>query len=99
MITTMPIANRKRPTLKHRLAISPGILGTVYGVNAAGVARYFDFDLVGAMAFAGVDASNTSGQDPRWSRPLARAQYVRDGNIGAEPKARDYCLWILKEKS
>jgi hypothetical protein len=49
------------PTQRHRLAITPGILGTVYARNEAGVERYFDYDWKGAMAYAGV----RQDRDPR----------------------------------
>jgi hypothetical protein len=53
-----------KPTAKHRLAIRPGILGTVYGYNAAGVERYFDYDREAALAYAGI----TRDSDVRLAR-------------------------------
>jgi len=54
-------ARHMRPTQKHRIALSAGILGTVYATNAAGETRYFDFDYAAAREFAGIDANS----DPR----------------------------------
>ena len=82
------MGKRAKPTKAHRLAIVPGILGTVYGVNKDGEARYFDYDLAGAMEFAG------PGTDPRWSVPPRPAAYVTSGEVHANPGPRTRCLWI-----
>jgi hypothetical protein len=85
-------AREMRPTLKHRLAISRGIFGTVYGANAAGEARYFDFDYQAAAAFAGVKQE----LDPRWSRPSGRYAYVKSGCLEANPRPGEWCLWVTR---
>jgi hypothetical protein len=81
-----------KPTRRHRLAIVPGILGTVYAVNEAGEARYFDYDRAGAEEFAGVAA----GKDVRYSVPPKRAQYVRSGAMEANPRPKTKCVWVLR---
>lgn len=86
-----------RPTQRHRLAIAPGILGTVYGVNAAGEARYFDYDHAGAYAFAGV--TDDPALDARLSTPPERRQYVLSGATSANPTVRTRCLWVLRTDS
>ncbi len=87
-ITDLINIPQKRRTKKHRLAISPGILGTVYGVNAEGEARYFDYDVDGALAFAGV----TWDGDPRWDLTRVRAAYVKDVDSGANPAPSRKCM-------
>lgn len=47
-------ADRKPPTLKHRPVITHGILGTCYGISPEGEVKYFDYDWIGALKFAGV---------------------------------------------
>lgn len=84
-----------RPTKRHRLAIAPGILGTMYAVNEQGEARYFDYDREGAYAFAGV----SDDRDPRLSIPPSRAMYVRSGSTECNPTPRTRCIWILREES
>jgi hypothetical protein len=81
---------RARPTRKHRLAIIPGILGTVYGVSPDGEARYFDYDRAAAEAFAGI----TPGSDLRFSVPPGRYAYVRTGCTDANPGPATRCLWV-----
>jgi hypothetical protein len=83
-----------RPTQKHRLAIAPGILGTVYGINEEGEARYFDYDLEGAYDFAGVSGA----RDPRLSTPPSRAMYVRSGATECNPRPGTKCIWVRKEE-
>jgi hypothetical protein len=80
-----------RPTRRHRLAIVPGILGTVYGVDSAGRARFFDYDYEAAAAYAGV----TAAADPRSAQPRERAQFIRSGAAGANPGIRTRCVWVL----
>ena len=87
---------KKQPTLKHRLAIVPGILGTVYGVNAEGEARYFDYDREAAYAFAGLTADSV---DVRYAKPRGRYSYVRSGATDANPRPGTKCLWVLRESS
>jgi hypothetical protein len=86
-------ARRMKPTRKHRPAIVPGILGTVYGINDDGEARYFDYDREGAEAFAGV----TSERDPRYAKVTAdrRASFVRRGATEANPRVGTGCIWIM----
>jgi len=45
---------RMKPTLKHRVALRPGMLGTVYALNEEGVERYFDYKWEDAIRYAGV---------------------------------------------
>lgn len=85
----------RRPTRRHRLALAPGILSTVYGVNAAGEARYFDYDYAAAYAYAGV----TADADPRRSRPTEAAQYVHSGATEANPGPRTVCVWVREESA
>lgn len=69
-------ARHMKPTQKHRLAIEPGILGTVYAYDDAGNRKYFDYDYDGALAYAGV----TEDRDPRtWKsgRPPRTHCYIR----------------------
>lgn len=47
-------ADRKPPTLKHRPAITYGLLGTCYGISSSGEVKYFDYDWKAALQFAGV---------------------------------------------
>jgi hypothetical protein len=86
-------ARQMRPTLAHRLAISPGILGTVYAVNDALECRYFDYDWDAAVAFAGI----TPGRDPRFAPPRGRCSYVRTGCTEADARPGRRYVWILKE--
>jgi hypothetical protein len=83
-----------RPTRNHRLAISPGILGTVYGVNEQREARYFDYDIAGAMAFAGVAEV---GADPRLAPAPGRYSYVRTGCLQADVRPGRRYIWVLKD--
>lgn len=83
---------RKPPTLRHRLAIAPGILGTVYGINADGEARYFDYDIAAAYEFAGV----TTEADPRIAKPRGRYAFIRSGAMEANPKPSTRCIWVLR---
>ncbi|MGH9095580.1 MAG: hypothetical protein ACRDXE_10505 [Acidimicrobiales bacterium] len=80
------------PTHKHRLAIVPGIFGTVYGVNAEGEARYFDYDQAAAYAFAGVSGLSA---DVRRARPPRPSRHVNSGCMEANPGHYDRCLWVL----
>lgn len=82
------------PTRRHRLAIAPGILGTVYAINEQGEARYFDYDREGAYAFAGVSVD----RDPRFSTAPGGVSYVRSGATECNPRPGTRCLWILKEE-
>lgn len=86
--TPVPV-QKARPTRRHRLAITNGILGTVYAVSPEGEARYFDYDFQAAYAFAGI----LPGSDVRLSVPRERAQYVRSGATEANPGPRTRCLW------
>lgn len=82
---------RMKPTKRHRLALSPGFLGTVYGTNADGECRYFDYDMAAAREFAGV----TADADPRnW--PAEAYQYVRSGYLEGNPKPGERCVWVLR---
>jgi len=85
-------ARKMRPTQAHRLAISPGILGTVYAVNAQGEARYFDYDWDAAIAFAGI----TPGCDPRFAPPRGRYSYVRSGCLEANARIGCKYLWVRR---
>lgn len=94
-MTTSPVTVRNaRPTLKHRPAIVPGILGTVYGINAEGHARYFDYDRAAAFAFAGV----TAAADPRLAAVPAdrRYGYVRSGATEANPRPGKRVIWVTR---
>lgn len=88
----MTTATRKPPTLKHRPAIVPGILGTVYGINDEGEARYFDYDRAAAEAFAGVSPD----RDPRYAKNKRRVSYVRSGALEANPRVGTPCIWITR---
>lgn len=88
------LVKKARPTRGHRLAISPGILGTVYAVDEHGTARYFDYDRDAAYAFAGLDAEDA---DVRLSVPAELRQYVRRGALEANPGKYTRCLWVRKE--
>lgn len=81
---------KAKPTKKHRLAITPGILGTVYAVSPEGEARYFDYDLPGAYAWAGL----TADSDLRYAIPPERAMYIRSGAFEANPNHRTRCIWV-----
>lgn len=94
MITdSLTTARRIRRTKRHRLAIAPGILGTVYGINDAGEARYFDYDREGAYKFAGVSAD----ADPRLDIARERRSYVRSGALEANPRPKTRCIWVLRD--
>ena len=82
-------ARKMRPTKKHRLAIYAGILGTVYAVNEDGDVEYFDYDLEGARAFAGIVADS----DPRIGKP---DNYRYTNSDGYEPRKGQNALWVLK---
>lgn len=81
-----------RPTLKHRLAIAPGIFGTVYAINAEGEARYFDYNYAAARAFAGLDTAT----DIRYAKSRGRFQFVRTGAIEANPRVGTPCYWVAR---
>jgi hypothetical protein len=83
-----------RPTLQHRVAIVPGILGTVYGINEEGEARYFDYDRKAAERFAGF----TADSDPRL-HPISRglyANWVKSGATEANPRPGTRVIWIRR---
>ena len=82
-----------KPTLKHRLALAPGMLGTLYAVSPAGEARYFDYDYEAARAWAELDA----GTDIRYGPPPQRGvQYVRSGAVEANPNPHSRCYWVKR---
>lgn len=83
-----------RPTQKHRLAISPGILGTVYAMNAAGEIRYFDADYEGAREFAGLN----DAIDIRYARPIGPYRFVKSGAYWGNPGVKDRCYWVKDVK-
>lgn len=84
---------RLPPTRKHRLAIAPGILGSVYGVDATGHARYFEYDIAGALAFAGAHEHN----DPRVWKATGHRSYVTSGHTECNPRpSGGKCLWVLR---
>lgn len=83
------VVKKAKPTRKHRLAIVPGILGTVYAVSPSGEARYFDYDRDAAYAFAAISPR----ADLRLSVPTGRYQFVRSGALEANPGLRTRCLW------
>jgi hypothetical protein len=91
----MTAPTRKPPTKKHRPAIVPGILGTVYGINDQGEARYFDYDREAAELFAGV----TADRDPRYAKNRRRVSYVERGATECNPRVGTPCIWILREQS
>lgn len=80
-----------KPTQKHRVAITNGILGTVYAVNAEGTSKYFDYDYRGARAWAGLDTA----KDIRLAVP-PRKNVVWIKNGDANPRNNERCLWVLK---
>lgn len=83
-----------KPTRSHRLAITPGILGTVYAVNDQGECRYFDYDYAAAMEFAGL----TQARDPRYYHATRACSYIRSGATEANPRVNGAkCIWITKE--
>ena len=59
------------PTLKHRPALTFGILGTVYGISPDGEVKYFDYDWTAALQFAGVTDAKLElvAEDLRVSSP------------------------------
>ncbi len=61
-----------KPTLKHRPAITAGILGTVYAINDEGVARYFDYDREAAFEFRGRHGGQRPSLRSRAGRPTVR---------------------------
>lgn len=84
------VVREMRPTLKHRLAIAPGLLGTVYAMNAAGEMRYFDFNYQAARKFAGLDA----GTDIRFARPIGPYRFVKSGATDGNPYPYQRCYWV-----
>jgi hypothetical protein len=98
------MADHKPPTLKHRPAITAGILGTCYGINAAGEVRYFDYDWEAALEYAGVTDSNTKvleGVDLRVS-PAKRDVFLPGYDMwNPERRIRkgQKAWWVLKETS
>lgn len=85
---------KAKPTKKHRLAISQGILGTYYAVNEDGECRYFDYKRDAAYEFAGV----TWTADPR-IYPAKAGQYVKSGHMEGNPKPGARCIWVLRKGS
>jgi hypothetical protein len=65
---------RMRPTLRHRPALHPGLLFTVYAHNEAGECKYFDYDYDGALEFAGIKEGDPD-IDLRVFRPRERTHY------------------------
>lgn len=82
-----------KPTRAHRPALWECMLGTVYAMNAAGEARYFDYDYEAAQAFAGVDQP---GADPRVARVPLRLSYVKTGATEANPRVGRMVLWVRR---
>lgn len=94
-------ARKMSPTQKHRPAITMGLLGTCYGINAAGEVKYFDYDWMGALRYAGVaDRSGAilEGIDLRRGR-ATRDVYLPDHDMWHPerrvPKGR-FAWWVLK---
>lgn len=83
---------KAKPTGRHRLAIVPGILGTVYGVNEHGHAKYFRHNVEAAYEYAGV----TQERDPRLFLPVSNHRHVLSGAMEAEP-VRTRCIWVLRD--
>jgi hypothetical protein len=95
-------ASRKMPpTLKHRPALTFGILGTVYGISPEGEVKYFDYDWLGALRFAGVvDRSGKilEGIDLRRGPATRRVELPGYDMWYPErrvPKGR-FAWWVLK---
>ena len=88
------LAVRKmKPTMRHRVAITNGILGTVYAINAEGVCKYFDYDYAGARAYAGLDTA----RDIRLAKPPRKGErHVTKGATEANPRDDERCLWVLR---
>ena len=81
-----------KPTKGHRAALWENMLGTVWAVNDAGEVKFFDYDLRGARAFAGVKES----RDPRVSRHPYPGQRVHNGPDYAQPTNKQLILWIKR---
>jgi len=81
-----------KPTKKHRPALVYGMLGTVYGINAQGEARHFNYDWQAAVDFAGIDQD----MDLRFGSPVQLASYVTSGAIEANPRAKTRCFWVKR---
>ena len=95
-------ADRKPPTLKHRPAITHGILGTCYGISPAGEVKYFDYDWEGALQFAGVTNAKLElvAEDLRISR--AKRDVYLPGYDMWNPERRirkDQTAWWVKKET
>lgn len=95
-------ASQLPPTLKHRPALTFGILGTVYGVSPAGEVKYFDYDWAGALKFAGVCDDNLElldGLDLRVS--ATKRDVILPGYTMWYPERKvargDKAWWVLRE--
>ena len=86
-------AFKAAPTKKHVPAIWECMLGTVYAMNTAGEARYFDYDYDAAKQWAGVDQP---GVDLRLARVKDRKSYVRSGCVDSNPGTGRLVLWASR---
>jgi len=97
-------ADRKPPTLKHRPAITFGILGTCYGINAAGEVRYFDYNWEAALEYAGVTNAKLElleGTDLRISR-TSRSVFLPGHDMWNPERCvrkGQMAWWVLKENA
>lgn len=93
----LPEARRMKPTLKHRLAMWPGIFGTVYAVNPQGEVRYFDYDWPAAKRWAGIDKRKR--QDLRVYRAdrYTAPDHSPMGMWDDLPRVGSQCLFMLRE--
>ena len=80
------------PTQKHRPVLTPGILGTVYGVSPEGEVRYFDYDWDAALQFAGVTLENVSDLDLRFGK-AARPRYLPGWDMWHPERKVDGKAW------
>ncbi len=87
-----PTRSHKKGANNHRPAVWDCVLGTVYALNDDGECKYFDYDLKGALEFAGV----APDRDPRAYRlGHDRAyRYVTKGATEGNPRVGNMVLWI-----
>lgn len=88
-------ARKLTPTKAHRLGLWEAMLGTLYAMNKAGEAKYFDYDRDKAFAFLGKVCDVRVARFNRWTMHSGASVEVSQGH--RFPNQGQW-VWFVKDK-